>query len=330
MSQHFQQRIIKGKVFFPMAVAFAILLWSKNLPWQSGEILFLEDWGGGYLIPTWIAGTICLLGCFTATYLLADLNHNYSLMGIRTTFPCSLFLLLWASTTIFSHSIEGNILLCCFAIEIFYLFGCYQQPLSIGQTFLLFLTVGIGNIVSKEHFIYAPLYYLLLVFFQGLSVRSFFAGLVGFILPYWWIFAFAFWSDEMSVFSQLNSSLEIFDKRTYTFISPIEWILLGYIAILSISGSIYLLRNDFQNKLRTRALLQALLIWICYSSIALFLLPAKYETLLPAIYWGTAIIGGHMFSHSSNKISNWCFILALLILALIAILNIWRPQYLFF
>ncbi len=276
-----------------------------------------------------MACIICLSGCGATIYLLAELNHNYSLMGFRTTFPCSLFLLLWVSSTSFSHSIEGNILLCCFAIEIFSLFGCYQQPLSIGQTFLLFLTVGTGSIISCEHIIYVPIYYTLLAFLQGLSIRSFFAGLAGLIFPYWWLFACLFFTDNMNIFPQFNIQPELLSEGVHVSFLPMEWTLSGYIALLFICGSIYLLKNDFQNKLRTRAYLHALLIWTCYSAAILFLFPNKSEAHLPAIFLGTSIIGGHMFSLSSNKFSNWCFLSALLALILISVFNVWKPQCLF-
>lgn len=331
MPHYYQQRIIESKAALPLVALLVALVWVESIPWPSEGVLLLEKWDGGILVPNWLAGAVCLLACVATIYLLAGIEHNYTLMGRRTTFSYSLLLLLWGSFPSFSHSIEGNILLCLLAIELSCLYGCYQQSIPIEQTFLLFLTVSIGCIVSWTHVIYVPLYYALLVFLQGLSARSFFAGLAGLLFPYWWLFVYAYVADKMDVFLLfIPSIIGPLECNLCSSAPLIEWILYGYIAILFISGTVYLLRNDFQSKLRTRALLYALLWWTYSSVIIFFLLPNNREIHLSSIVLGTSIIVGYMFSHSSGKISNWCFLLALLALLLILIFRVWMPQYLSF
>lgn len=323
--QHLQQHIIKSKATFPVTVVLALLIWTTNVQWPlDGDVHIASWWWEGIFCPVWTIELTNLICCGYTVFLLANLNENYSLSGHRSTLHCSIFLLLWAAFSLFNHTFEGSLTLCFLLIEVSFLFRCYQESMPIIQTFTLFLLIGLNSLLCPVVLWYIPFFYLALYFFKGMTPRTFFAGVMGLTLPYWFLFVYFFCIDETSLFQHFKDS---FLKVGYINVSeyPITmWFILGYTLLLLVSGNVYMELNRYQDKIRTRLFLHTFL-WISFYSLLLTVFQAEnYQITIIPVLFGASLLGGHMFALSSTKFSNFSFIAAILLLLLIIVYSIWK------
>lgn len=332
--QKIQQKITQARATFPVTVVLALFLWLFNGEQQipknyllNYDDCFWDTWPPEGTMSFIVNGLLCS----AILYLLIELNNTFSIIGRhRTMFHSSIFLLLWVSVSYLSHQVSANLVTLCLLLAIFQLFSCYQQPYVVTKVFWLFVFIGFTSLFFPPIFLYVPLFYITLAFYKALTLRSFFAGLVGLILSYWLLFGHAFWHDVMPLFYAPFKSLVSFSPISYEHIPLHIWITLGYTLLLSLVSSVYFCMNSYQNKLRTRSYLFFIVFFVLYSFILLLLLPQHVVLFLSLMILGCSVLAGHLFLLSTTRICNIFFITSVVVLLIMTILNIWMPSYNFF
>lgn len=324
MNHTLQQRIIKSKATFPVTVVLALLLWLTGVQWPLDSSIPISGWWGNVSCPAWAIESVNLVCYGYTVYLLADLNAVYSLLGRRSTLHCSIFLLLWAAFSSFGHTLEEHLTLSFLLSGISCLLRCYQDSMPVRQTFALFLLTGLNSLFCPAVLWYVPFLYIVLSLFKGMNSRTFFAGLSGLLLPYWFLFVYLFYTDMTGVFRSFWNSFPEIGHIHFSGFSVKEWAVSGLALLLLVSGSVYMELNSYRDKIRTRLFLHTFL-WLSLYSIALSLFHTEgCRTWMIPVLLGASLLGGHMYSLSSTRFSNYSFIIVSLLLLLTSVYSSWR------
>lgn len=311
MFHHLQQRIVKAKTTFPVMAVFAFVCWCLGIEWPLDADVLLSGWWGEWTCPAWAAEGTNLLLCLLALYLLAELNNAYSLVGRRTMLHGLFFLLLWTAAPFAGHCVEANLTLCLLLASLGQLFGSFQQRQASFSLFNLFLFTGLGSMVCPPVWGLVPLLFVASWFFQSLTVRSFCAGLLGLLCPYWMLFVFAFCTDRLKLFANLFHSFTPSLLSGYGSVSPMAWTLWGGSWVLFFGSLGYVLYHYGRYKIRTRLFLAFLLWWTLAMGLLWVLVPPAGNALFPLFFAGVGLLAGHLFSFVYTRASNVCFLLLL-------------------
>lgn len=82
-----------------------------------------------------------------------------------------------------------------FLIATSQLFSSYESPYPAGSIFHAFFFIGLGSLLFPQLLYFVPLFYLGMISFRSLSLKSFFAGLTGLCMPTA-LFGYAFYYDK--------------------------------------------------------------------------------------------------------------------------------------
>lgn len=312
MKQRIQQIVIAAKATTPVAVALAVLLW-----------LFGVN-------TSWSMEGVCLLLGIASVYMLVELNNAFSLLGRRTTFHAVLFPVVWMSVPQGAHLPESALLTFALLLAVYFLFGCYQATAPVERVFCLFLIVSAVSLLIPQILWLTPLFYLSLLVFKALSSRSFFAGVAGILFPYWLLFVYAFYEEDLELFYTPLRALFHYDVMVDVTLSVGSWVSLGFIALLSVVGSVYAVVNGYHDKIRTRVFLRFFL-WL-QGLCLLFVLfcPLAFQLVSGVMSSVCCILLVHMFTLAGGRLCNIFFMFSVVTLLFLIVCNLWMPSYSFF
>ena len=218
----------------------------------------------------------------------------------------------------------GDIAALASLISIYFLFRSYQQSHAAGYLFYSFLFIGMGSIIFPQLTVFSVLWILEAYRFQSLTLRSFCGALLGWMLPYWFLFGHAFFYNEMDLFYrpfiELTTFGEAFHLQT---LQSWELAILGYLLVLFIVSAVHCIAAGFEDKIRTRAYLQFLIDLTIFLFLLIAIQPNYCNDLLPLLMISNSILIGHFFVLTNSKSSNVFFIISLVSLTLLFAFNIW-------
>lgn len=276
------------------------------------------------LSPAWADRLASFLVYAFTGYLLIELNNRFAIIRMRASMQTAVYLLLVLVCPELYPLNTGSIAALAGLISIHFLFGSYQQPQASGSLFYSFLFIGIGSLFFPQLSVLALLWLPEAARFRSLSPRSFFGALLGWALPYWFLFGHAFYHDRMDLFylpfTELATPEEVFDLAS---LQTWELGILGYLLILFVISLAHCAIAGFEDKIRTRAYLQFLIDLSLFLFLLIALQPAHCGDLLPLLMISSSILIGHFFVLTDSKTSNVLFVLAMLGLICLLAFNVW-------
>lgn len=323
----FQQKIVSGRFTLPAAITLSALVWM--LAWGSapGGIPspLYPFWQNllGLLPANFIGEAISFLVYGTTAYLLIELNNAYSLIRVRTTFPCTVFILSVSACPFLFPLQTGSIAGLCLLAGIYFLLRTYQKQEPAGRMFRAFLFLGAGTILFPGLFFYIPLFFIGAFKFQSLTFRTFFAGVLGWLFPYWFLLGHAYFYDRMELFYEPFEQLANILPIDYTLLEP-GYVLPGTLALLvAIVSAVHFWITGYEDKIRTRSFLNFIILVTIGTILFCILQPQHLHSLYPVLLSGSSLLAGHLFANTSNRISNLFFIIFLILLAGTICYNLW-------
>lgn len=322
--KYIQEYITTGRLTLPVVVLLVSLIWligslspikgiDSNVFWNK----LLEILQGTLLRN--LLGYI-LLG--VAAVQLLILHNTFALIRTHSNFYLTLFILLGGLLVPQTLDV-ASIIVPCVLLTTHNLFKTYQMQQPVGYVFQAFLFIGLGSILFPPLLYYIPFFYISLINFHTLTWRTFFAGLLGICLPYWGIFAYAIFTEDMTLFYgpflKLVPTLPIrYDGWTLSTILS-----LSYVLLITLTGSLHCLIYNYEDKIKTRALLSYFIALQVWTLLLLFGQPQYYSTLFPILIPGSCILGGHFFALSRTKASNLFFVVCVLLFIALISYIIW-------
>lgn len=299
----FQIDIATGRLTLPVVILICLFLW-------------------GVSIHSW-TGLASILICALTGYIMIEMNTAFTLIRTRTTLHVSFYWFLTAACLFLHPFHTDNLIPLTFIITLFQLFRSYESGQASGSIFHAFFFTGLGSIFFPQLLYFVPLYYIGMVSFRSLSAKTFFAGLIGLLTPYWFLFSYAFYYDKMELFYSPLQALVHFPPVSYGALPPNELINCGVITLLSLICSVHYFLVSYLDKTRTRLFVSFLIAVEAWIYLLGILQPQHFNALLQLQLIICSILTGHLFTLTRNRFSGIFFIVTFVILITLAIYNLW-------
>lgn len=326
MRLEFLKKIASSQFTLPVTCIFALAMW---IGWSGTETagLFTDSiaWNiipdsirsGNTAVFTGLACTIVI------TSMMFEMNNKFALLRIRSRMPsCCLLALISAST--FLHCFQPFHLIAITALlSLFTLFVTYQTSTSTATSFVTYLFVGTAAIIVPRMIFMVPFYWIAQMIMRSLNPRTFAAGILGLLTPFWFLFVYAFCNDEVEMlYNEINDIIRI-ALPDYSLLTAVEICPASLALALFAAGSINFYRNSYKDKTRTRTIYNAAIALGIGGFAIAVLIPSHFSSMLAVPYICTAIVGGQYFAQTNTRTSNIIFIIAVLAIIASATANLW-------
>ncbi|MEG0038129.1 MULTISPECIES: hypothetical protein [Bacteroides] len=328
-NRNLQNRITTGRLTLPVVILICITCWlltgfvlspSGNEP----DTYILWQWFDESGFPQWGTQVISFALYAGIGYFLIEMNNAFGLIRMRASVQTSLYFLLVSVCPALHHFYPGNIAALSLLVSLYFLFKSYQESKPAAHLFHSFAFIGIGSIAFPQLTFFFPIWLIGAYNFQSLTLRSFCAALLGWSLPYWFLFAHAFFYGQMELF--YAPFVELCSFRPIELTEQFEQgeiAMLIYLFIQFIVSSVHTIASGFQDKIRTRAYLNFMIFVCLLLFICIFLQPGHSSVLLSVLLPIISILMGHLYALTNNRAANAFFICSMISLILLFIFNVW-------
>lgn len=311
MDRSFRHRVATGSFTLPVALVVTVVLWV--LPAPSDPMV----WTG-------------LLATAVTAYVMVEWNNRYALLRIRSRLTTAAYLLLNAAC-FFLHAWDlGMAAAACMLVAYLILFGSYQERRAEGYVFYAFLFTGLGSLCYPPLLFLLPVHFFaMLVQLRSLTLRSFFAGLLGVFVPYWCYGAYAAWNNRLDLAFDFLAPYFRFSLPDYTQWLPTQAFTLGFLALLTLPAIVHFWRTAFNDKIKTRLLLHIIVIQEVVLWLLLVFRQDDWATLLRLLLVNSVPLIAHYFALARGRMANVWFVVSLLLLFFLAafnLLSLWMPS----
>lgn len=166
-----------------------------------------------------------------------------------------------------------------------------------------FLFIGLGSLLFPQLLYFVPLFYLGMISFRSLSLKSFFAGLTGLCVPYWLFSAMRSITTNESLLSPFTGAYSFSTHQLWDIRDGQNHILWNH--HLDITGQQRALFPCFLFRQGTHAYIPFFLIaveaWIYLLGI---LQPQHFDILLQMQVIVGSILTGHLFTLTHNRFTG--------------------------
>lgn len=284
---------------------------------------------GGVIQHQWWIQLVCYI---LATYLMILLNNFHALIRIYSRAITSAFIILSGVACFIFPSLEGCIVTVGLVASLLTLFTTYQNREAAGWIYYTFLILGVASVANIHFLVFIPIYWIMMIFINSLSLRTFIASLFGLLTPYWiWIaVVLFFYKDNLTPFTSLFQPLtEVSFFNAYGSIPLSHYLTYAFLVILAFTGIIHFLRKSYNDKIRTRQFYYSIIFFDIVVLVLLALFPQYYDLLFrPAIILTSPLIG-HFIALTRTKITNIAFYLILITALLLTGFNLWTSSFIF-
>ena len=284
---------------------------------------------GGVIQHQWWIQLACYI---LATYLMILLNNFHALIRIYSRAIASAFIILSGVACFIFPSLEGCIVTVGLVASLLTLFTTYQNREAAGWIYYTFLILGVASVANIHFLVFIPIYWIMMIFINSLSLRTFIASLFGLLTPYWiWIaVVLFFYKDNLTPFTNLFQPLtEVTFFNAYGSIPLSHYLTYAFLVILAFTGIIHFLRKSYNDKIRTRQFYYSIIFFNIVVLVLLALFPQYYDLLFrPAIILTSPLIG-HFIALTRTKITNIAFYLILITALLLTGFNLWTSSFIF-
>ena len=289
-----------------------------TLPVMAGITIILWLLSGIGNIDLWIGLGVAGL----MTFLLAELNNRNALLRIRSRLVGATFLALYAVCPLLHTWTFAMVPMVCLILSYFQLFSAYQRPHQEGEIFRAFLFLGIASWFYPLLLLIVPVLYLcLLIQLRALTWRTFLAGLMGLIVPYWFYAGWAIWNDVLDTAFLPFVDAFHFESPNYDAVPTSVLALLVYTGILAILSVLHFTRTAYNDKIRTRMFYYVMICIEVLLLLGCLFQPQHYNVLLRLLIANSAPLIAHYFALARGKVMNYLFNVSLLVLVAITIIN---------
>ena len=281
----FQQKIITNRFTLLYASLLAAVAWLSVSGFQWPSLL-------GMVVAA------------AAVYLTAELNNGYALLRISSRMISTLLALLLGVQFFLQPIQAGHAVLICGVCTYFILFASYQQVHSPFLPFICSLLLGITSLLFPEMLFWTVVLWLSGMMLHSFTLRYVLASLMGLLLPYWFLTAYLYWNDSLSVLQEQLTALIQFSKPDYEQVTLYQWMSMAYVFLLFAIGTVDFLLTSTRDKTRTRAFYKVVMVQGVCSFLWLMLQPQHFNEITPLCLINTSILGGHYVALSNGKVQN--------------------------
>ena len=254
---------------------------------------------------TWLQ--MALLGI--SSLLMAELNNANALIRIYSRMvSCSFIVMTTAASFLLSSTNTGWAQMGLIVFFIF-LLHAYQDGHAAGWVFYAFAALSLASIPFVNILYLVPLLWIILgTNIMALTPRTFLSSLLGLMVPYWFIGAYAVVFQHLDWFALHFQTLAqpgpLFDLSILNDHQAMTFI---FLMIITALGSIHFLIYSYQDKIRTRMIYE-MFITLSISCMALMLVfPSLFNGFMSLAIVVIAPLIGHFLALTHSRLSNITF-----------------------
>lgn len=305
----FRHKVVTGALTLPVCSLLTCVLWYFSR----------ED-----SVAHWLGLVVVGL----SAYVIAEWNNRNALLRIRSRLMSAVYLVLMAAFS-FLHQWNLEILSTLSLLGAYYtLFNAYQKPRAEVDVFHTFVLLGIGGIFFPLLLFLVPFFFSsMLIQLRVLNWRTFCAGIIGLLLPYWFYGIWAFWRDTLE--QDLQRWTEYFSLPNWESLS-FGWeqiVSFGFLAVFSLIAVVHFVRTSFNDKIRTRMLLYIIMLQEVVLASMLVVWPNYFDTWMFLLVANSSPFIAHYFALARGRGINIFFNITIGLIAILGIansLNIWK------
>ena len=299
----FQIQVATGRFTLPVVILMCLLLWGTTF----------QEWSN---LMTLII--ISFIG-----YLMIEANTTFTLIRTRSTLPVCIYGWL-ASSLLFLHPFTwSNWVPLVFILSVYQLFRSYESPSPTYPIYHAFLLIGLGSLALPQFMVFALLLWGSMIPFRAMNGKSFLASLIGLVTPYWFLFGYAFYFDQMPLFLAPLQEMILFYPIDYGHLTTSEIASWGTITLLLIISGFHYWQMSYMDKTRTRIYHSFLVIVGLYVTLWSILQPNYMRELMVIELICASFLSGHLFTLTRNRFSGIFFIVTFITIILLTIFNLW-------
>lgn len=295
--------ITTGAFTLPLTVVAAALAWAAP-QWDRAEL-----WMG-------------FMAALVLTYMLMELNNRQQLLRIRSRMVSSTFLLT-LTACLWLHGISTVFLPAIALVAMYFLlFYAYQEPMASGRVFYAFMVLAIALLWLPQLVFLVPLLlFSLIVQLRSFSWRTFFAALLGVLVPLAYFAAWALWQgafpDMLMPLFSLQPTLPTL--QTFTLWQMVN---AGWLLFLTLLALIHYYRTNFNDKIRVRMFFYIIIEVEVMLWAGLVFYPQSFDAFFLLLLVNTAPLTAHYFTLARGRwlMTAW-FVFNILLLVFLGLYN---------
>lgn len=307
-SRTFLRRVGASRVSFMVSILIAVACWLLSCVVSPADNA--------------LNNVLSFLLYGAAGYLLIALNNTFAIIRLRGSIQTSVFFILMAVCVPLNHMSPGIATLFSFLAATAVLFLSFQRTESAGYLFYSFLVIGLCSLYVPKFTWLVPLFWIGSYLFQSLNLKSFLASLLGWMLPFWFLSAYAGYKGDISLLLQPLDEIITFHHIDYSHLSGC-WPMLAYLLFVYMVIAVHCLYTAMEEKIQTRSYLHFFIVAVLFVAAIIFLQPQMVEEMLPLLIMCVSVLAGRFISIASSRASNVFFIVALLLLLPLFAFSLW-------
>ncbi len=291
-----------------------------TLPWTAVICLLIWLVGGVITRGWWLQMSVAAL----AMLMMALLNNVNALIRIYSRMiSCSFIVLMTMTAYLWPQLSAGMVAL---AVTTFYLllFQTYQDKRAMGMIFYAYAMLGIGSIFWVRLLWLVPVFWILMATnILAFSGRTFFASILGLVLPYWFLGGYYFLTGQIAMLGEhFVDILNVGPLFAFELLDLHHFVTMGFVFLLGILGIVHFLRNSYKDKIRIRMYYEAFIVIELVLMAAIIVFPKMADPIMALLITTTAPLIGHFLALTHTKLTNITFFVILVIVAALTLYNI--------
>lgn len=256
-------------------------------------------------------------------YLLMEWNNRSALLRVRSRMVSVTYLVLMTACPFLHASVlcllPGVLLLLSYHT----LSASYQKSRSEGEIFHAFLFMSAGSLVFPPLLLSLPLFFASMQMqLRSLTWRTFFAGLFGLAVPYWFWIAWAVWHNRLdTAFSSLPAFAIVVVRPDYGLLDPARMASAALVLFFVLLSLVHIFRTSYNDKIRTRMIFYAVIVQEMLYLVLLAVCPQWFDTLFALLLANSAPLLGHYFTLARGRFMNRWFVVCLLAAVMLGTVN---------
>lgn len=291
-----------------------------TLPWTAVICLLIWLVGGVITRGWWLQMGVAAL----AMLMMALLNNVNALIRIYSRMISCSFIVLMTMTAYLWPQLSAG--MAALAVTTFYLllFQTYQDKRAMGMIFYAYAMLGIGSIFWVQLLWLVPLFWILMATnILAFSGRTFFASILGLVLPYWFLGGYYFLTGQITMLGEhFADILNVGPLFALGLLDLHHFVTIGFVFLLGILGMVHFLRNSYKDKIRIRMYYEAFIVIELVLMAAIIVFPKMADPLMALLITTTAPLIGHFLALTHTKVTNITFFVILAIVAALTLYNI--------
>lgn len=269
---------------------------------------------------TYVVGIVLMVG---GGFLLHRANYVLMLIREKTFLPLLFYILFVSTNPYFFPFKSASLGVFCLIFAIYQLFTSYHDDRSMDKAFNAALLIGIGSLLWVHLLWYLPLFWYGMYLFRSISVRTLVASLLGVTTVYWFVLGWCVWQNDFTPLSAPFASLCNLQWIGGQGDGLLDWVGVGYVALLATAAALNILIHEHEDNLRTRQFLSYVILMTVWSFALFLLFEQSAEEFLEVACVPASILIAHLFTVVHRRYIFWLFHFTIILLIALFVLRLW-------